>query len=295
MRKAALFFAAAILAFSSPPAYAVISAVNPDSTPPQPPMFAPSPAAAANTAPSAAAPGAPAPSAPAVEAKVYSDAERAGIEAVIKDYLTKEHPEVLMMAAQALEKRESAEAQTKTEEAIGKSQDKLYQDASSPVAGDPHGDVTIVEFFDYQCGYCKMSEEGIEKLLKNDKKVKFIYKDYPILGPASVQAAKASFASIRQGKYLPLHDALMNKKEHLTDEAIYQAAKDVGLNVDKLKKDMADPAIQKMVDDNVALGTQIGVRGTPMFIINGQIFPGALQYDQLNKIVQDVRIAGTKS
>lgn len=235
------------------------------------------------------------PAASSAETKTFSDADRTAIESIIKDYLTKEHPEIVMMAAQELEKRQQATAESKSEEAISKDKDKLYNDPNTPTAGDPKGEVTVVEFFDYQCGYCKMSEESVEKLLKDNRKVRFVYKDFPILGPESTVASKASFAAVRQGKFQAFHDALMTKKEHLTDDLIYQVAKTTGLDVDKLKKDMADPAIQKMIEDNLSLGGEIGVRGTPMFIINDKVYPGALQYDQLKQAVDTAAAAPKKS
>ena len=139
-----------------------------------------------------------------------------------------------------------------------------------------------------------MAEEAVEKILKEDKGIRFVYKDFPILGPVSVTASKAALASINQNKYVAFHDAMMTQKEHLTDDMIYDIAKKVGLNVDRLKKDMADDAIAKQIDENVKLGTSIGVRGTPMFIIGKHVFPGAIQYDAMQKAVADERAAPDK-
>jgi protein-disulfide isomerase len=108
-----------------------------------------------------------------------------------------------------------------------------------------------------------------------------------------MEAAKASLAAVRQDKFLKFHEALMNNKDHISDSTIADAAKQAGIDLDKLKKDAADPAIEKMIEDNLQLGQDVGVRGTPMFIINGTVFPGAMQYDQMKKAVQDVR-AGEK-
>ena len=230
----------------------------------------------------------------AEDSKKFSDADKAAIGDIIKDYLTKEHPEVVMQAVQELQKRDQETADAKSKQAMSGSKDKLFNDADTPVGGNPKGDVTVVEFFDYQCGYCKMSEEAVEKLLKEDKNVKFIYKEYPILGPASRQAALAAIASVRQGKYDKFHAALMNKKDHLTDDIIYAVAKDVGLDVDKVKKDMEDKAVIKIVDDALQLGQDVGVRGTPMFIIGDKVNPGAMQYDAMKKAVDDARSAKKK-
>ncbi len=232
----------------------------------------------------------PAPAAPpAAAARVFSDAQRAEVEEIIREYLTSKHPEVLMDAMKELQRRDQASAENKSKEAISASKDKVFSDPNTPVGGNPKGDVTVVEFFDYQCGYCKMSEEGVQKLLKTDKNVKFLYKDFPILGPMSVTAARASIASIKQNKYVKFHDALMGVKDHLTDDIIYQTAKDAGLDVEKLKKDMDDEATSKIIAANLKVGGDIGVRGTPMFIVGEQIYPGAMQYDQLKKSVDDAR------
>ena len=218
-----------------------------------------------------------------------SDAQRAEVEGIIKEYLTNKHPEVMAQGLQTLQKREQETAEAKSKEEITAAKDKIFNDPSTPTAGNPKGNVTIVEFYDYQCGYCKMAEEVIDRILKEDKNVKFIFKDFPILGAVSAEASKASLASVKQGKFLVFHQALMNKKEHLTSETIYQVAKEAGLDVEKLKKDMTDNALNDALNGNIKLGQDIGVRGTPLFIINENIFPGAIQYDQLKKAIGDAR------
>jgi protein-disulfide isomerase len=223
--------------------------------------------------------------------KPMPDAERAQVEAVIKDYLINKHPEVLVDAMQELQRRDQASAENKTKQAISGAKDKIFNDPNTPVLGNPKGNVTVVEFYDYQCGYCKMSQNAMERLLKDDKNLRVVYKDFPILGPLSVTASKASFASIKQGKFQKFHDALMDKKDHLNEDTLYQTAKEVGLDVDQLKKDMADASIQKQIDDNLKLGNDTGVRGTPMFIINNEVYPGALDYDQLKKAIDNARAA----
>jgi len=122
-----------------------------------------------------------------------------------------------------------------------------------------------------------------------DKKVKFVFKELPILGPNSVQASKAALASVKQGKYQKFHETLMKTKERLSDEVIFNAAKTSGLDVEKLKKDMADESIDKIIKANQALAKEVGAHGTPTFIINDQLYPGAMQYEQLKKAVEDAR------
>ncbi len=228
------------------------------------------------------------------KATVLPEGEKAAIQELIKTYLTKDHPEVVMQAMQELQKRDQASAEAKTGDAIKTNKDKIYNDPMSPFSGTTKADVTIVEFSDFQCGYCKMSHPFVQKILSEDKNVRFIYKDFPVLGPASTTAAKVAIAAFRQGgndKYIKLHDALLDLKEHLNDDMIYKTAKDAGLDVEKLKKDANDDTTQKQVQSNLDLGTEIGVRGTPMFIVNDKVYPGALQYDQLKKAIEDARAA----
>jgi protein-disulfide isomerase len=227
----------------------------------------------------------------AEDAAAFTDAQRAEIENIIKDYLTNKHPEVMAQGLQKLQQHEQETADAKSKEEVAKSKDKIFNDPTTPV-NNPKGNVTIVEFYDYQCGYCKMSEEGVEKLLKEDKNIKFVYKNFPILGAISSEAAKASQAAYKQGatKFVAFHDALMSKKDHLTtNEPIYQMAKDAGLDVEKMKKDMTDASVTDAIAANLKLGQDIGARGTPMFIIGDNIYPGALQYDQLKQAVADTR------
>jgi len=225
------------------------------------------------------------------------ESEKVAIQEIIHSYLTKDHPEVLMEGMRELQRRDQASAEAKTADAIKASKDRIYNDPATPVGGNPKGDVVIVEFFDYQCGYCKLSAPFIERILKEDKGVRFVYKEFPVLGEVSTLASKTALAAFRQGldKYVKFHDALMNKKEHLNEEMIYQIAKDAGLNVEKLKKDAADDETKKQIQANIDLGTEVGVRGTPMFIIGDKIFPGAIQqYEDMKNAVNEARAAGHK-
>jgi protein-disulfide isomerase len=152
-------------------------------------------------------------------------------------------PDLVVKAAQEMRRRQEAESAVKTQAAVTANRDQLLGDPTVPVEGNPNGDVTVVEFFDYQCGYCKMAQEAVSKLLATDKNVRMIYKEYPILGPDSVQGSKAALASVNQGKYTKFHDTLMNTKGHLSNEIIFTLAKESGLDVEKLKEDMGDDSI----------------------------------------------------
>jgi len=256
----------------------------------------PAKAPAAPPSPPAVTNVAPAP----VATSSFSDAQRTEIQNIIKDYLTKDNPEVLMDSMKELQKREQAKAEANAKTAISGSHDKIFNDPNSPVGGNPKGDVTVVEFFDYQCPYCKMSEPKVQQLLKDDKNIRYVYKEFPVLGPSSTLAAKAALASVRQDKYIKFSSALMaapfshGARPQEDEELVYKTAKTTGLDVDKLKKDMNDPAIGKMVEDNIALGAAIGAHGTPSFVIGDQLYPGALETDQLKKAVADARAANKK-
>lgn len=222
-------------------------------------------------------------------AGAFTDDQKKEVESLIKTYLTEKHPEVLAEAIQALQKRERDETEAKLKEKVVSEHDKLVNDASSPVVGNPKGDIAVVQFYDYQCGYCKASQEAIEKILKDDKDVKFVFKNFPVLGAVSVEAARAALASVKQGKFFVFHSAMMNKKEHLTSELIYQIAKDSGLDVDKLKKDMTDASVEESLDASTKLAHDIGVQGTPFFLIGDAFFPGVMSHDQMKSAISAAR------
>lgn len=226
---------------------------------------------------------------PAVAADSFTPAQKKEIEEIVRELITKKEPEMIIHAAQTVQERMEKESAVKGQQGVDKNLDKILNDPDSPVGGNPKGDVTIVEFFDYSCGYCKMAQGTVEKLLNEDKNVRFVYKELPILGPNSLTAAKYAMASIAQGKYPAFHQALMEAKQHLTENAILDIAKEAGLDTDKLKKDMASEKIEKILKSNIMLAKEIGAQGTPTFIIGGKLFPGALSADQMKEAVEAAR------
>lgn len=223
-----------------------------------------------------------------------TDAQKAAVEEVVRDLLTKKEPEILMQAFRTMQVKEEKAQFEKSSEAIKKSANDLFNNPDSPVGGNPKGDVTIVEFFDYSCGYCKMAQASVEKFIGEDKNVRLIYKEYPILGQASVDASKAALASVAQGKYVAFHNALMKAKDKLSMETILKLAKETGLDADKLKKDMEAEKIGKIIEANHEMAASMGVRGTPGFIIGNKLYPGALNEEGLKKIVAEVRADAAK-
>lgn len=215
-------------------------------------------------------------------------ARRQEIETVVREYL-RAHPEVVAEALQEMERREQ-EAQRKwAAEAVRAHLAELTQDPGSPVGGNPQGAVTIVEFFDYQCGYCKGQAIELRKLLQSDPDIRLVYKELPILGPVSTFAARAALAARGQGKYETLHAALMAASERLTEQGVLQIAAQVGLDAARLEKDMADPAVAETLARSARLGEALGIRGTPALIVGTELAPGAADLDALKRLVGQAR------
>jgi protein-disulfide isomerase len=215
-------------------------------------------------------------------------ARRQEIETIVREYL-QAHPEVVLEALQEMERREQERQRTQRVEAIRAHLAQLTQDPGSPVAGNPQGKVTVVEFFDYQCGYCKRQEGELKKLLQTDADVRLVYKDLPILGPPSVFAARAALAARKQGKHEALHDALMATNEPLTEAVVLKVATQSGLDIARLEKDMADPSVAEALDRNFQLQRALNIDGTPALIVGIEFIPGAASFETLKAMVARVR------
>ena len=212
----------------------------------------------------------------------------AAIGSIVRDFLLA-NPEALPDAMQKLERKQESQRESIAERAIRPYEAQLLDDGDSPIAGNPKGDVTIVEFMDYQCGYCKRAYAVVKSVVAADGKVRIIYKDLPILGEASSIAAYAALAAARQNKYLALHSALMEFRGPLNRARIFDAAASVGIDVPQLEKDMEAPEITFIIERNMALASALGVRGTPAFVIGKQLIPGAIDSDTLKKLIADAR------
>jgi len=217
-----------------------------------------------------------------------SPADVAKIQKIIADYL-KQHPEVIIDALQEYQKKQDEAKADKARQAIAEAKDQLLNDATNPTAGNAKGDITLVEFFDYACPYCKAVDADLQKAVSADGNVRIVYKEFPILGPESLVAARAALASVSQGKYQPFHDKLLAYKGHLSDEAIYSIAGDVGLDVKKLKADMDKPEIKDQITRNYHLADKLDITGTPAFIIGDILLPGAASADDLTAAFKHAR------
>lgn len=206
------------------------------------------------------------------------------IDKAIEQYI-RAHPEVIEQSLQALETKREAEDRARQKVAIGKRQNDLLHDPSSPVSGNPNGEVTLVEFFDYRCGYCKRAAGAVTQLQKEDTRVRVVYKDFPILGEPSELAAKAALASRVQGKHQVFHEALLASKAEMNKDTILAIAGDVGLDQKRLEADMANPEWQTVIDRNRALARELGISGTPGFIVGTELVPGALDVNGLRELI----------
>ena len=210
------------------------------------------------------------------------------VEQVVEQYL-RSHPEVIEQTLQALQAKRQAEERERVRKVIATRQADLLNDPNSPVSGNLGGDVTVVEFFDYRCGYCKRVAGTVTQLQQDDLNVRVVYKDFPILGEASVFAARAALASNAQGKHVVFHEALLASEEELTPETVFVIAKTIGLDTEKLQADMQSPAIQQIIDRNRKLARELGINGTPGFIIGTELVPGALELQDLKNLIKQVR------
>jgi protein-disulfide isomerase len=206
----------------------------------------------------------------------------------VRAYLL-EHPEVIAEAIQRLELRERTAQASAAKSTLQTRADEILRDPDSPVGGNPSGDVTLVEFFDYNCPYCRQVAPHMVKAEAGDPKLRIVYKEFPILGPDSTFAAKAALAAHRQGKYAALHRALMETKGKVTEKTVLDTVGRLGLDVKRLKADMVDPAIQAHIDRNLALARALQINGTPSFVIGEQIVPGAVDLATLGRLIREAR------
>jgi protein-disulfide isomerase len=223
-----------------------------------------------------------------VEAAEPNTPQRQQIETMIHDYLM-QHPDVLIAALREAEDKLHHDDDAKASQAVALHWAEVFKDPATPSAGNPQGDVAVVEFFDYRCPYCKQVEPSLDSMLKQDPKLRLVYKEFPILGPVSVTAAHAALAARAQGKYDAFHTAMMAAHGSITDDTVYQVAGSVGIDVGKLKRDMASPDIAREIKANIKLADALDIHGTPAFVIGEKVVPGAVDLDALKTMVSDAR------
>ena len=225
---------------------------------------------------------------PAAAADSFSPEQEEAIGKLVRQYIL-DHPEVILEAVQALEQRKQAQADAKRGDAIKANYQDLAHNPDSPVIGNADGDVVVVEFFDYNCGYCRKMTEDMFSLVKDDGGIRYVLKELPIFGEGSRFAAKAALAAQRQGKYREFHYAMMTAGVTIDQASASAIAQSVGLDMAQLETDMLDPALDAELDRNYELAHELGVEGTPALVIGETFVPGARPYDDLARMVVQAR------
>lgn len=218
------------------------------------------------------------------------DTQRHELHGEIRAYLL-EHPEIIAEAIEILRTRQAQQAENEQRTALQEHRADLLESGTDPVLGNPKGDVTIVSFSDYQCGYCKRMLEPLMDVLKKDRNVRIVFKELPVLGPMSTNAARTALAANMQGKYRAFYTAMMEHRGAVTEQTIRTAAKTAGLDMGRLDSDLKKKAVSTTLDKNMELAAALGIRGTPAFVIGDQVLPGAVDADTLVTAVKKARQA----
>jgi protein-disulfide isomerase len=206
--------------------------------------------------------------------------DRAAMEQVVHDYML-DHPEIIPQAMQKLQDQQTGGL-------IAANKDAIVQPIGNAWAGNPNGDVTLVEYYDYDCGYCRASMPMLQQLLKADPKLKIVYREFPVLTPESETAARWSIAAAQAGKFRQFHDALFGMGP-VSDQTIVAATKAAGLDPDAIRKAAAAPAVEDEVQKNLAIGRELGMTGTPSWVIGDRVISGALSLDGMQRAIADAR------
>lgn len=224
----------------------------------------------------------------------FDASERQAIEQIVRDYLL-QNPEVLRDAMIALEMKQTAERANRLKTALSERTEQIFNSPHDFVAGNPDGDVTLVEFFDYNCGFCRRALSDMNALLKSDPNLRVVLKEFPVLSQGSLEAAQIAVAAIGQGKYMELHQALLSSRGQVDGARALQAAKDLGLDVDRLKADAARPEVREVIASSMQLADQLGISGTPSYVLGDEVIPGAIGQDEIARKIAAVREQSVKA
>jgi protein-disulfide isomerase len=224
--------------------------------------------------------------------RLFSAPQKSEIELIIKEYLVS-HPEVIQEAVAELDRRQAEADTQKAREAVASNAEAIFNSSRQVVLGNPKGDVTLVEFFDYNCAFCKRALPDMMELLKDDPKLKIVLKEFPVLGPGSVEAAKVAVAVRMQDrsgkKYLDFHQKLLGGRGAADKARALAVAKEVGMDMTKLDKDMAADEVKTSIDESLKLAETLGLNGTPSYIVGSDVVVGAVGMDALREKVSFAR------
>lgn len=221
----------------------------------------------------------------AADAPAVADKEAFG--RAVRAYLL-EHPEVLVEALEQLKARQQQAETVAYRKAFTERRSQILDNPDTPVGGNPKGDVTLVEFLDYRCGVCKQAHPIVNELVRSDGRIKVLYVNWPILGPDSVTAARAALAARYQGKYEAFHEVLMTTR-NVTEATLFEVAKRVGLDVERLRRDMTRPEIEQTLRANHDLADALTINGTPSFIVGDELIRGARDLAGMREAVAEAR------
>lgn len=221
----------------------------------------------------------------------FSTQERDAIDRRVREYIL-ENPEIIMQAVQILRDRQEQQAENARRDGVRQHAEALRDPGPLPVLGNPDGDVTIVEFFDYRCPYCRQVANLALETAKADGNVRVVYKEYPILGPDSEFAARAAIAAAMQGRYAEFHKALMNDVQTVNQDSVLRLAEMMDLDVAQLKTDMRSDKVTRTIQRTRQLGQQLQINGTPAFIVGTEVAPGAISREELEQMIAQARQEG---
>src|SRR4051794_18341133 len=224
----------------------------------------------------------------------FDPQQRQAIEQIVKNYLLK-NPEVLQEAMTELERRQQEAQKTAQATALKDEREKLLNAPRNNVVGNLSGDVTLVEFFDYNCGYCKRALGDLKALMKADPKLRVVLKDFPVLGPESVEASRVALAvrqQIQADRLFEYHTKLLETRGRVNGERGLAVAREMGLDVERIKRDLESPEVRAVLQENMGLGDKLGLSGTPAFVIGDAVISGAVGADPLRQAVTSVRQCG---
>lgn len=229
--------------------------------------------------------------APVAQDAEFTERELEVIDDRIRSFILA-NPEVVLRSLRELQEQTELEQVEQRRGLVRDLVAEIELDPDDPVLGNPDGDVTLVEFFDYQCGFCKRMTGPLFETARADGRVRLVMKEFPILGPVSEIAARAALASRRQGRYEDMHIALMSLRGRLTEQVVLQTARELGLDVDRLEADMADPELARIYGKVRALANRLDINGTPTLIIGDELVAGAIDAGRLQALIDGARAPG---
>ncbi|HSI42635.1 MAG TPA: DsbA family protein [Xanthobacteraceae bacterium] len=226
-------------------------------------------------------------------AAALEDSDRPAVEQIVRDYLLK-NPEVIQEAIAELQRRQEVAESTQRKQAMAGLKPLIFDSPRGVVVGNPKGDVTLVEFFDYNCGYCKRALSDLTDLMKADPKLKVVLKEFPVLGQGSVEAAQVAVAVrlVAPDKYLAFHHKLLSDRGQANKARALAAAGEVGIDAAKLEKAMADPEVRATLEESFKIADALGINGTPSYIAGEEVVIGAVGVDKLRSTIDSIRACG---